>query len=131
FIICLFFFLYFLLLNFFYFFFFFSSRRRHTRYWRDWSSDVCSSDLSSSAWWPASRSTNTSWPRSFEKKSEARTQARARGVGTDGLWGRHLPCVSAGLHFALPSWLSLSAAGPGAFADTSARAGAIAAAVRL
>src|SRR3712207_9008305 len=30
-----------------FFFFFFSSRRRHTRYWRDWSSDVCSSDLSS------------------------------------------------------------------------------------
>src|SRR5438445_13065566 len=27
--------------------FFFSSRRRHTRYWRDWSSDVCSSDLPS------------------------------------------------------------------------------------
>src|SRR3712207_9435195 len=25
--------------------FFLSSRRRHTRYWRDWSSDVCSSDL--------------------------------------------------------------------------------------
>src|SRR3712207_8954046 len=24
---------------------FFSSRRRHTIYWRDWSSDVCSSDL--------------------------------------------------------------------------------------
>src|SRR3712207_3506340 len=29
--------------------FFFSSRRRHTRYWRDWSSDVCSSDLKYSA----------------------------------------------------------------------------------
>src|SRR3712207_9483965 len=28
-----------------FFVFFFSSRRRHTRYWRDWSSDVCSSDL--------------------------------------------------------------------------------------
>src|SRR6266498_5183932 len=28
------------------FFFFFSSRRRHTRCGRDWSSDVCSSDLS-------------------------------------------------------------------------------------
>src|SRR5690606_41036897 len=28
------------------FFFFFSSRRRHTRFSRDWSSDVCSSDLS-------------------------------------------------------------------------------------
>src|SRR3712207_6895312 len=30
-------------------FFFFSSRRRHTRYWRDWSSDVCSSDLDEDA----------------------------------------------------------------------------------
>src|SRR5439155_2324647 len=33
--------------------FFFSSRRRHTRWPRDWSSDVCSSDLtclSSSCW---------------------------------------------------------------------------------
>src|SRR2546429_5477483 len=29
-------------------FFFFSSRRRHTRCSRDWSSDVCSSDLDSS-----------------------------------------------------------------------------------
>src|SRR5690625_3398488 len=28
--------------------FFFSSRRRHTRWPRDWSSDVCSSDLSES-----------------------------------------------------------------------------------
>src|SRR5207253_5482904 len=36
-----------LLLVFYYyvFFFFFSSRRRHTRWPRDWSSDVCSSDL--------------------------------------------------------------------------------------
>src|SRR3712207_8103695 len=31
--------------NYVFVFFFFSSRRRHTRYWRDWSSDVCSSDL--------------------------------------------------------------------------------------
>src|SRR2546429_6040870 len=31
------------------FFFFFSSRRRHTRCSRDWSSDVCSSDLSPAA----------------------------------------------------------------------------------
>src|SRR3712207_9091629 len=32
---------------------FFSSRRRHTRYWRDWSSDVCSSDLIfiDASWW--------------------------------------------------------------------------------
>src|SRR3712207_7965058 len=34
-----------LFVRFFFFCFFFSSRRRHTRYWRDWSSDVCSSDL--------------------------------------------------------------------------------------
>src|SRR5438445_3727147 len=32
-------------------FFFFSSRRRHTRYWRDWSSDVCSSDLALDLLW--------------------------------------------------------------------------------
>src|SRR5215208_39715 len=30
-------------------FFFFSSRRRHTRWPRDWSSDVCSSDLEAAA----------------------------------------------------------------------------------
>src|SRR5271166_5409300 len=35
----------FLVLVFYMFFFFFSSRRRHTRWPRDWSSDVCSSDL--------------------------------------------------------------------------------------
>src|SRR5699024_11539706 len=46
------------------FVFFFSSRRRHTRSKRDWSSDVCSSDLcwswlsraSSSPAWASSRS---------------------------------------------------------------------------
>src|SRR6266853_448274 len=33
------------------FFFFFSSRRRHTRFDCDWSSDVCSSDLSAEYGW--------------------------------------------------------------------------------
>src|SRR5256884_7243919 len=33
-------------------FFFFSSRRRHTRCSRDWSSDVCSSDLATGTWLP-------------------------------------------------------------------------------
>src|SRR5216684_4857726 len=37
--------LFFFLLSVFFVFFFFSSRRRHTRCSRDWSSDVCSSDL--------------------------------------------------------------------------------------
>src|SRR5437763_11087373 len=34
-----------------FFFFFFSSRRRHTRYIGDWSSDVCSSDLTGKLRW--------------------------------------------------------------------------------
>src|SRR5207249_9553402 len=42
-ILCFMYFLFFF--YFFFFFFFFSSRRRHTRSKRDWSSDVCSSDL--------------------------------------------------------------------------------------
>src|SRR6266436_4871056 len=33
-----------------FYFFFFSSRRRHTRCSRDWSSDVCSSDLEVRFW---------------------------------------------------------------------------------
>src|SRR2546422_5745368 len=36
------------------FFFFFSSRRRHTRCSRDWSSDVCSSDLVDTRLWVTS-----------------------------------------------------------------------------
>src|SRR6266704_6027234 len=43
------------------FFFFFSSRRRHTRSKRDWSSDVCSSDLHPPSRWP--------WP---DAKAETR-----------------------------------------------------------
>src|SRR6476620_2389895 len=39
--------------------FFFSSRRRHTRYWRDWSSDVCSSDLRPASLRPGSQSART------------------------------------------------------------------------
>src|SRR5437588_4263616 len=43
---CLFSFFFFLVFYFIFYFFFFSSRRRHTRSLCDWSSDVCSSDLS-------------------------------------------------------------------------------------
>src|SRR2546426_2983862 len=41
--------------------FFFSSRRRHTRLQGDWSSDVCSSDLSSTSS-SSPRRTRSSWP---------------------------------------------------------------------
>src|SRR3712207_118896 len=40
--------------------FFFSSRRRHTRYWRDWSSDVCSSDLEATS--PEALAGMMGWP---------------------------------------------------------------------
>src|SRR2546430_12481385 len=35
------------------YFFFYSSRRRHTRLQDDWSSDVCSSDLTAISWLPS------------------------------------------------------------------------------
>src|SRR5215203_7107311 len=54
--------------QFFILFFFFSSRRRHTRYWRDWSSDVCSSDLS--------RCTRTSPLVDEERRRRARARLR-------------------------------------------------------
>src|SRR6266496_3913532 len=47
------------------FFFFFSSRRRHTRSLRDWSSDVCSSDL----WPPAGGCPTTGTPRRSTRSS--------------------------------------------------------------
>src|SRR6266511_200800 len=51
------------------FFFFFSSRRRHTRFSRDWSSDVCSSDLK--------RSERPSWARRSESSSSATSLVRS------------------------------------------------------
>src|SRR5436305_5523411 len=50
--LCFSFFLFFFIILIFFFFFFFSSRRRHTRCGRDWSSDVCSSDLVSARIFP-------------------------------------------------------------------------------
>src|SRR3712207_5662860 len=54
-------------------FFFFSSRRRHTRYWRDWSSDVCSSDL------PALPDGGHNRPRSKPGQAVRLPGRRARG----------------------------------------------------
>src|SRR5204862_5078072 len=58
-----------------FFFFFFSSRRRHTSSLRDWSSDVCSSDLDARA---------AGGQRGRQVKSQA---GRTRRVG-DGKVGR-------------------------------------------
>src|SRR3712207_4238620 len=85
---------------------FFSSRRRHTRYWRDWSSDVCSSDLTA---WPSppwcwassgctgsaasSRWSSATWPSS--RSGSGATPATA--------WRRPGSC-SAGSAWASSSW---------------------------
>src|SRR5882757_11052686 len=62
----MFFFFFFFCYNYvFFLFFFFSSRRRHTRYWRDWSSDVCSSDLA-----PDDTKTLTSWSALCEARGD-------------------------------------------------------------
>src|SRR5712664_3984956 len=65
------------------FFFFFSSRRRHTSSDRDWSSDVCSSDLSLR---PSVRM--STWVRSRTWKnagflSRRRSRSEARRVGKE------------------------------------------------
>src|SRR5690625_7879208 len=61
--------------------FFFSSRRRHTRWPRDWSSDVCSSDLSRIAW--------------LEKRlqSSSREGLATLGVGSGGRTSSQEPRV--------------------------------------
>src|SRR5690606_39834698 len=61
---------------------FFSSRRRHTRFSRDWSSDVCSSDLASFE--PAIDYVVTKVPRfAFEKfpQADSRLTTQMKSVG--------------------------------------------------
>src|SRR5690349_24615410 len=58
----------------FFFFFFFSSRRRHTRSLRDWSSDVCSSDLTTA------RCRSPSRPEQGRHRSRGRPGSRPRGT---------------------------------------------------
>src|SRR6266536_5355554 len=64
------------------FFFFFSSRRRHTRSTRDWSSDVCSSDLAGK---DAEASDAAVLLRLFERQLEAEADAEHRRPGLDSL----------------------------------------------
>src|SRR5258707_7430037 len=103
------------------FFFFFSSRRRHTRYWRDWSSDVCSSDLEKctgtffwgsprTPWvcrlcgvevsrWVALRRSNSDFYRAWRQRSLRRRIHVIAGVKTSQRFGRQRlneipePCI--------------------------------------
>src|SRR6266496_4725507 len=78
-----------------FFFFFFSSRRRHTRSLRDWSSDVCSSDLGVSRSGLFSKTSNTGVrsPGTGEQHRPRRLEIRHRGIsqGQIPLRGRHRP----------------------------------------
>src|SRR6266511_5677026 len=62
-------------------FFFFSSRRRHTRFSRDWSSDVCSSDLRGIAmgWWNGAMAGNADAGKEAMRR-EMRARRAAVGV---------------------------------------------------
>src|SRR2546422_6245383 len=64
-------------------FFFFSSRRRHTRCSRDWSSDVCSSDLASVAGGGRSRR------RLVDPEGAAELAADALGLCPRGVGPQH------------------------------------------
>src|SRR5207249_5161503 len=73
--------------------FFFSSRRRHTRSKRDWSSDVCSSDLTLASLQRTSRppwsaSSLLTWPRGSGHFT-ACTRSEERRVGKEcrSRWG--------------------------------------------
>src|SRR5690349_23590691 len=60
----------------FFIFFFFSSRRRHTRSLRDWSSDVCSSDLLCLV------------AKAESRRTDAAVDDKAKGLGKSALPGK-------------------------------------------
>src|SRR5215475_16131240 len=70
--------------------FFFSSRRRHTRFSRDWSSDVCSSDLAQMDVLPLERDAHGARPRHVEEPLrhvlEARSEERRVGKECRSRW---------------------------------------------
>src|SRR5215217_8719312 len=90
-------------------FFFFSSRRRHTRYWRDWSSDVCSSDL-------RARVGGVSPPddaQAEERGDDGEPQLGSAGEevldgGQDAVAGAALPRRRAGVRQAVPTQARLA-----------------------
>src|SRR3712207_7607754 len=69
------------------YFFFFSSRRRHTRYWRDWSSDVCSSDLPSASGRVVVHCGGRGWVVVGEPSAGRRLRVADADVGTAAVGG--------------------------------------------
>src|SRR5690606_40668167 len=62
-------------------YFFFSSRRRHTRFSRDWSSDVCSSDLAPPDGVP------------IQEDPAFRPRPKLRRSATRAAFSPHIPCT--------------------------------------
>src|SRR5216683_905446 len=88
--------------------FFFSSRRRHTRSDRDWSSDVCSSDL-------AGRSNVTGFPASEHELFVVENAPSAATFKSRSLPGTETPAVvgsTTTMSFAVPP-ISKPDPGPG------------------
>src|SRR5437868_5957983 len=107
-----------------YFFFFFSSRRRHTRSKRDWSSDVCSSDLgdgSSAHLTKRTRGPWWCWARSEEHTSELQSRfdlvcrlllEKKKGFPkVSTVKGELVPTTSTRLYSVLPSVSSFNSTG--------------------
>src|SRR5947209_18394270 len=65
---------------------FFSSRRRHTRYWRDWSSDVCSSDLCKLGRTVAAFRLPPARPRAARQRAWMRSEERRVGKECKSRW---------------------------------------------
>src|SRR5207245_5700234 len=76
------------------FFFFFSSRRRHTRCYRDWSSDVCSSDPSGARrhhrviWIDGGAVRRNGPTHEVVSAYESRSEERRVGKGCRSQWGQ-------------------------------------------
>src|SRR5216683_5271729 len=68
-----------------FFFFFFSSRRRHTRSDRDWSSDVCSSDLALADGPTTVRGIGFIRRKESDRIAAVVTELRRCGIGADEL----------------------------------------------
>src|SRR5256884_1961262 len=79
-------------------FFFFSSRRRHTRCSRDWSSDVCSSDL---AIWPIGRAKQQVYWYVGGYFTTSRYYADSLPEWVRGFNGRRIPFKAAGATWSL------------------------------
>src|SRR5207253_7994963 len=74
-------------------FFFFSSRRRHTRWPRDWSSDVCSSDLADQVLAPGGLDVEASRREDLIRRLSlyrlrAKVEIAADEGGVHAKWGR-------------------------------------------